>query len=218
MVPGVFMPNWLFTDAVAKVGSVWARTTAATTSAAGTTEAAVIAVYTSPLRADSDRHSLTTITGLGPWQHAIVHGEVAADQVCPLGSILYCKLLALKANIGVVLAVVHANNTLVADCCEEGLVLGLRPLTALAKACIHQRQHAYDKQLRAFCIGGCRLQHRDCSAIRVLTSDPSGACAAGGTCRRRSGGSSIVDVQQSCNHGNCTSHSYAVNDPILNKH
>jgi len=124
--------SWLFDEA--KVGPVRAGSTTAAARAAGAAQAPIVTVYAPPLRTNSHRHPLASVSGLGPWQHTVIHRKVAANQVCPLGCVLNGQLLTLEAHIRVVFAVVDSHCAFVAMGSDESGVVRFWPLTALAEA------------------------------------------------------------------------------------
>lgn len=73
---------------VAELGPVRAGSTTAASSTAGTAKAAIIAVYASSFSANGHGHALAAVARLGAREHAVIHREVAADEISTLGSIL----------------------------------------------------------------------------------------------------------------------------------
>ncbi|KAE8392023.1 hypothetical protein BDV23DRAFT_151955 [Aspergillus alliaceus] len=70
---------------------------------------------------------------MSSWIHAIVDGEVTADEICPHGGILPSQGVGLKNTVCLVFPVIDADNAGMPGRASIGLVLGLWPAAASAE-------------------------------------------------------------------------------------
>ena len=84
--------------------------------------------------------------------HAITDGEVAADEVSPHGCVFAGEDFVLIGGVGMIFAVVDANDAFDAGSGIVRLVHGLWPLSTLAKTWKAIHQHLCNEKIGTPCI------------------------------------------------------------------